>query len=66
MHWFHVLICQCLGLILLFTGMLAMAMLIGIYHAIKDRKKETLDTYYFGGKKMSPVNECALLSSDIF
>jgi len=32
-----------------------MTMLVGIFYAIKDRNKETMDTYYFGGKNMSPV-----------
>jgi len=35
--------------------MLGLTMLVGIYYAIKDRNKETMDTYYFGGKNMSPV-----------
>jgi len=30
-------------------------MLVGIYYAIKDKNKGTMDTYYFGGKNMSPV-----------
>jgi len=35
--------------------MLGLMMLVGIYYAIRNRNKETMDTYYFGGKNMSPV-----------
>ena len=38
-----------------FLVMLGLAIVIGVYYAWKDRKKETMDTYYFGGRNMSPV-----------
>jgi len=35
--------------------MLGLMMVIGIFYAIKDKNKQSMDTYYFGGKNMSPV-----------
>jgi len=39
-----------------FSGLLLLAIAIGIYYAVKDRRKNDTDTYYFGGKTMSPVS----------
>ncbi|CAK8683331.1 unnamed protein product [Clavelina lepadiformis] len=38
-----------------FIGLLVMTMLVGIYHAYRDRKKSNLDNYYFGGRNMPPI-----------
>jgi len=40
----------------IFPGLLFLAILIGIYYAVKDLRKSDTDTYYFGGKSMSPVS----------
>nr|XP_026696729.1 sodium-coupled monocarboxylate transporter 2-like [Ciona intestinalis] len=38
-----------------FIGMLLVAMGIGVFYAIKDRKEKSKDNYYFGGSNMSPI-----------
>ncbi|CAK8683332.1 unnamed protein product [Clavelina lepadiformis] len=38
-----------------FVGMLLVTIIIGIYHAYKDREKKSIANYYFGGGKMSPI-----------
>ena len=35
--------------------MLGLSLAIGIYYAYKDRKKKSIENYYFGGRHMSPV-----------
>jgi len=36
--------------------MLLLALIVGIFYAIKDRKRNDTKTYYFGGKDMLPVS----------
>ena len=40
----------------IYSVSLLSAVAVGVYFAIKDRKKGDEDTYYFGDKSMSPVS----------
>jgi len=37
--------------------MLLLALTVGIFYAIRDRRRNDTKTYYFGGKDMSPVSK---------
>nr|XP_009860889.2 sodium-coupled monocarboxylate transporter 1-like [Ciona intestinalis] len=47
---------------IVFFGMLIMATAIGAYYAFKDRNKKTVENYYFGNKRMSPIPVALSLS----
>ena len=38
-----------------FLGSLVTAMFVGLFHGYQDRKKQNLENFFFGNKKMSPV-----------
>jgi len=38
----------------LYAGTIGLAVAVGIYYAVVDRKKN-VDNYYYGGRSMSPV-----------
>ena len=39
-----------------FIGLSVLSLLVGDYHAIKDRQKNDKENYYFGNGSMSPVS----------
>jgi len=41
--------------LVLFIGSLLVAIGVGVYHGIQDRKKQNLENYYFGSKQISPL-----------
>jgi len=43
-------------LYLIVSVMLLLALFVGIFYAIKDRRRNDAKTYYFGGKDMLPVS----------
>ena len=40
----------------IFLASLIISAAIGVYYAIKSRKNNSVDNYYYGGRKMSPVS----------
>ncbi|XP_078490254.1 sodium-coupled monocarboxylate transporter 2-like isoform X1 [Ciona intestinalis] len=43
------------GDILVFLASLVLSMFVGVYYAFKDRRRETVDNYYYASRKMSAV-----------
>ena len=39
----------------MFVGLLAISLLVGFYYAFVDRKKNSVENYYFGERKMATV-----------
>jgi len=39
-----------------FQGLSVLSLLVGAYHAIKDRQENNKENYYFGNGSMSPVS----------
>ena len=44
-----------------FKGSLMISAGIGMFYAFKDRNNKSVDKYYYGSRKMSPVFLCFLL-----
>uniref|UniRef100_H2YU25 Sodium-coupled monocarboxylate transporter 2 n=1 Tax=Ciona savignyi TaxID=51511 RepID=H2YU25_CIOSA len=41
--------------LVIFSASLIFSVLVGLYYAYKDRTNDSVNNYYFGGRKMSPI-----------